>query len=235
MNIYGQGAIAIVAVILFVSLIAVIGSYVKSPFEFPYKRIEFDVTSKKQPDINDYIDNYLINNGMNGIMQAREKLSEWNKYCEYVIQKSAFKRRREKQYLECYDEKHLYIFALYRMQTRYRQSNYVKTPYRVKVCDVEYGVNYDFVASRYEKLKEIDFECTFNEYHSKNQRRLMTKELREMVAKRDNYTCRICGKYMPDGVGLHIDHIIPVSKGGKSVASNLQVLCSKCNGTKSNK
>jgi len=42
-------------------------------------------------------------------------------------------------------------------------------------------------------------------------------------------------RYMPDEVGLHIDHIIPVSKGGKTVASNLQVLCSKCNGSKSNK
>ena len=52
---------------------------------------------------------------------------------------------------------------------------------------------------------------------------------------RDNYTCQICGKYMPDGVGLHIDHIIPVSKGGKSVESKLQVLCSKCNGSKSNR
>lgn len=40
---------------------------------------------------------------------------------------------------------------------------------------------------------------------------------------------------MPDEVGLHIDHIIPINKGGKSVKSNLQVLCSKCNGSKSNK
>ena len=48
-------------------------------------------------------------------------------------------------------------------------------------------------------------------------------------------TCQICGKYMPDGVGLHIDHIVPVSKGGKTVPSNLQVLCSKCNGSKSNR
>ena len=55
------------------------------------------------------------------------------------------------------------------------------------------------------------------------------------IMRRDNYTCQICGKYMPDGVGLHIDHILPISKGGKSVPSNLQVLCSKCNGKKSDK
>ena len=42
-------------------------------------------------------------------------------------------------------------------------------------------------------------------------------------------------KYMPDGVGLQIDHIIPVAKGGKTVPSNLQVLCSKCNGAKKDK
>ena len=45
----------------------------------------------------------------------------------------------------------------------------------------------------------------------------------------------LCGKYMPDEVGLHIDHIIPVAKGGKTVPSNLQVLCSKCNGNKGTK
>ena len=52
---------------------------------------------------------------------------------------------------------------------------------------------------------------------------------------RDDYTCQICVKYMPDEVGLQIDHIIPVSKGGKTIPSNLQTLCSKCNGKKANK
>lgn len=84
-----------------------------------------------------------------------------------------------------------------------------------------------------EQLKEINSECTLREYHSKNQRKLMTKELRKKIMTRDNYTCKLCGKYMPDEVGLHIDHIIPISKGGKTIVSNLQVLCSKCNGHKS--
>lgn len=32
-----------------------------------------------------------------------------------------------------------------------------------------------------------------------------------------------------------LDDIIPISKDGKTVASDLQVLCSKCNGRKGNK
>lgn len=63
----------------------------------------------------------------------------------------------------------------------------------------------------------------------------MTKELRQQIMTRDRYTCQLCGKYMPDEIGLHIDHIVSISKGGKTVSSNLQVLCSKCNGSKSNK
>ena len=128
----------------------------------------------------------------------------------------------------------MFIFSLIRSQTRYKQRNYVKMPYKVdvEVNRVEYSLRQ--VMERYELLSEINFQCTLNEYHSKEQRKFMTKELKDRIKKRDNYTCQLCGKYMPDEVGLHIDHIIPVSKGGKSIPSNSQVLCSKCNGKKSN-
>ncbi len=82
------------------------------------------------------------------------------------------------------------------------------------------------------ELEHLNYEITTRGYHKKNQRALMTPELREEIAERDNYTCQICGRYMPDGFGLQIDHIIPVSKGGKTVRSNLQVLCMKCNQSK---
>ena len=85
------------------------------------------------------------------------------------------------------------------------------------------------------RTKQYLEACTLKKFNCQNQRSLMTKELRNYIMVRDNYTCQICGKYMPDEVGLHIDHIIPISKGGKSVPDNLQVLCSKCNGNKSNK
>lgn len=54
--------------------------------------------------------------------------------------------------------------------------------------------------------------------------------IRERILLRDSYECSICGSRYD----LVIDHIIPVSRGGKANMNNLQVLCRWCNGTKSN-
>ena len=55
--------------------------------------------------------------------------------------------------------------------------------------------------------------------------------LRYQVLKRDNFTCCVCGASpaKDPSVNLHIDHIIPVAKGGETVSENLQTLCSICN------
>ena len=55
--------------------------------------------------------------------------------------------------------------------------------------------------------------------------------LRFTVMQRDNFKCCACGASpaKDPSVELHIDHIIPWSKGGETVLDNLQTLCSKCN------
>jgi 5-methylcytosine-specific restriction endonuclease McrA len=58
--------------------------------------------------------------------------------------------------------------------------------------------------------------------------------LRFEILKRDNSKCIMCGRSPPE-VTVHVDHIISFSKGGKTIASNLRVLCSDCNLGKSNK
>jgi 5-methylcytosine-specific restriction endonuclease McrA len=61
--------------------------------------------------------------------------------------------------------------------------------------------------------------------------RSINEKLRLRIFKRDNYACVICGKSPAThhGTILHIDHMIPVSKGGDNSAGNLRTLCDKCN------
>ena len=61
------------------------------------------------------------------------------------------------------------------------------------------------------------------------QRKIMTDSLGYDIMKRDGFHCVLCGRGAEDGVKLHVDHIIPVSKGGKTVPENLRTLCENCN------
>ena len=218
---------------LIISLISFLVVLIRSPFKFPYREITFDVSGTKRPKIEDYIDRLLINNRMNAIDRFAKEMLDWSKANEEKVKKSVYKKRRQRQFEESLDWEHAFIFIFTRNRTRYKQVNYVKYPYTVVEEVGRFTCSYEYLKTRFGKLKDIGFEAVLSDYHSKSQRSLMTKELREQIAFRDNFTCQICGKYRPDGVGLHIDHIIPVSKGGKSVPSNLRVLCSKCNGRKS--
>ena len=62
--------------------------------------------------------------------------------------------------------------------------------------------------------------------------RLIPKEVKLEVWKRDKGRCGICGSQD----NLHFDHIIPYSKGGSSlVAENIQLLCARHNIAKKDK
>lgn len=59
----------------------------------------------------------------------------------------------------------------------------------------------------------------------------VTNKIRFAVYNRDGNRCRRCGSTYD----LEVDHIYPISKGGKSNFGNLQTLCHACNTLKSNK
>lgn len=50
-----------------------------------------------------------------------------------------------------------------------------------------------------------------------------------------NYTCACCKTKGKDRIFFQVDHVIPMNKGGKTVAENLQILCRQCNGLKGDK
>lgn len=83
-------------------------------------------------------------------------------------------------------------------------------------------------------ISNAEFICKTKKTQSKRRKTNIPRGLRHEVFKRDNYTCVECGARKEDGATLHVDHKIPVSKGGTDELSNLQTLCSDCNLNKSN-
>ena len=60
-------------------------------------------------------------------------------------------------------------------------------------------------------------------------RSYLKPSLRFKILHRDRYRCQACGASAANGADLHVDHILPVSKGGTNDESNLRTLCSECN------
>ena len=79
-----------------------------------------------------------------------------------------------------------------------------------------------------DRLERIKSQSERKRYIAE-QRRIVTASMRYDVMRRDNFRCVLCGASQKDGVTLHVDHIIPLAKGGKSEMSNLRTLCDLCN------
>lgn len=63
-----------------------------------------------------------------------------------------------------------------------------------------------------------------------SQSRHIAETTKKIVFTRDGGRCQCCGSTL----SLEYDHITPYSCGGTSAVSNIQLLCQKCNRSKSN-
>ncbi len=66
--------------------------------------------------------------------------------------------------------------------------------------------------------------------------RTISWRMRFMVMRRDSFKCRMDGRSPATHPGtiLEVDHVAPWAAGGETVLENLQTLCQRCNGGKSN-
>lgn len=94
------------------------------------------------------------------------------------------------------------------------------------------------IRSLYEKGFLIKVEKGVYRYDPKMEKQTnlkdFTLEQKEVILKRDQYKCVICGKGKKEGVELHVDHIKPKSLGGKAIIENGQTLCAQHNFIKKN-
>jgi 5-methylcytosine-specific restriction endonuclease McrA len=96
--------------------------------------------------------------------------------------------------------------------------------------------NFEQLRSGLTEMKQIQTAQSTATFLRQQERNRMSVSLRYQVFSRDNSCCTRCGATpKTHGVSLHVDHIVPVSKGGKTEMDNLQTLCAPCNLGKSNR
>lgn len=117
--------------------------------------------------------------------------------------------------------------------------------FRIKVDLVLTNINGSFKRSKHEEfnveiIEDIIYRLNdkyngrFNDKSiwdsvSIVERAKVSNKMRFAVYKKDNNRCVKCGSRY----NLEVDHIMPIAKGGKTTFNNLQTLCKRCNGLKS--
>lgn len=82
----------------------------------------------------------------------------------------------------------------------------------------------------------VDILYDENKKQKHKTKRDVSDRMRFRILMRDGFSCKRCGRSPVKelGVELHVDHIIPWSKGGETVIENLETKCEKCNLGKGN-
>lgn len=87
-----------------------------------------------------------------------------------------------------------------------------------------------------EEETESTPEISKSKIKKRRTRREISDRQRFRILCRDGFRCMACGAspISTPGVVLHVDHLIPWSKGGETIDENLQTKCSQCNLGKGN-
>lgn len=126
-------------------------------------------------------------------------------------------------------------------RTRARATYEARRDYMVAYMRAYYAANKDDFSERARAWREANPEKC-KQYHVNRKAKLKKAEgsfdagdIGRMMESQ-NCMCSACGADLDD-TGFHVDHVVPLAKGGSNWPSNLQLLCPPCNlgkGTKSN-
>jgi 5-methylcytosine-specific restriction endonuclease McrA len=167
----------------------------------------------------------------------KERVREYHKqyYQENVEQYQKQKKRyRQENKIEINEKNKQYY-----QKNKERISEYAKQYYQENIEQIKKQ------SKRYydsEKGREVYYRNALKRRSNKNHI-YFTPHKRKQILERDNWECQSCGIKVHDRSSgdwntpdkAHIDHIIPISKGGNSEPNNLQTLCRTCNLSKHNK
>lgn len=185
-----------------------------------------------------YNDNYL-NLIREKITENREKYKEYTKEVNTIL----------KTPKECITMSNVPLKQFIRIENTLWDETMLKPPQ-----DIEISITFRYDSPQGRKHYENTATYYFDDYlfacvaipleqqrvaDSKTQQQFerakMSNSLRYDIMKRDGFRCVLCGAKASDGITLHVDHIIPIAKGGKTEWDNLRTLCDRCNSGKRDK
>lgn len=159
-------------------------------------------------------------------------------------------RKYNKKYYEEVRKKRIEEDDEYRESRRKQMAaNYIKTKEERRIKTRKYNqenkerikeYNAEYRAKNRDKIREQQR----NANSFKKRARYLGVEYEPIIKTdiflRDKYECQLCGcgvqisNHKCDNAA-HLDHIVPMSKGGGHIKSNVQTLCRSCNLSKQNK
>ncbi len=116
----------------------------------------------------------------------------------------------------------------------YTEFGYFKRQYDKEIDKIINGKTNASEPRRKWEQRELE-EMTLQEWieHEPESGMKLKNDVFQAAEKNGLYRCVACGMTSPHRKDFQIDHIKPISKGGLTVRSNLQLLCRRCNGIKS--
>ena len=161
----------------------------------------------------------------------RHKLLDYNEQCEQIL----YSKRTEWHGKFSLEKREIRLFKMKKLKPVVTFSLRCICEYTSPKGRNHYSDCRTFGLSDLLEIKSMIERQTQFQKSKQYQRLLMTDSLRYDIMKRDAFKCVLCGASANDGSRLHVDHIVPVSRGGKTEMANLRTLCEQCNLGKSNK
>ncbi len=168
------------------------------------------------------------------VRENREKLNEYNEQISLIqadsdpvdfsalqIKESVYRRIEEKLFQKM-------ILTPVTDCTYNVAMSYSSPQGRVQLFKSE-SFHYQEIFSCLESVSRSHLDRSTYDALAAAERGEISDSLRYDILRRDNFKCVICGASADSGARLHVDHIIPIAKGGKSVPENLRTLCERCN------
>ena len=86
---------------------------------------------------------------------------------------------------------------------------------------------------RYKRVREVEIQRVINRQKRVRERGTYSLQDWKDLKQKHGFRCLHCGRQEPE-IKLTRDHIVPLSRGGLNIISNLQPLCQPCNSRKFN-